>query len=130
MSSNLAKSKYKYCISSYKEKFSHDKRLEQSLSITSKFPDKLPLIVEKMKNVKSSIVDIPKNKFLIPNDLVVSQMMCIIRKYLELSPAESIYLFSNDVLLNSTDTLNSVYQKYKDADGFLYVFYTLENTFG
>jgi GABA(A) receptor-associated protein len=129
MSSNLTK-KYKYCVSSYKEKYSHGKRVEQSLSITSKFPDKLPIIVEKMKNVKSTVSDIPKNKFLIPNDLVVSQMMCIIRKYLELAPAESVYLFTNDVLLNSTDTLNDVYQKYKDADGFLYIFYTLENTFG
>ena len=121
---------FKYCQSVFKDKYPVDKRKEQSQSIRSKYPDKLPIIVEKLKNISSPIEDIPKTKFLIPDDLVVSQLMCIIRKYLQLTSADSIYLFSNDTLLSPSETLYTTYGKYKDDDGFLYIFYTSENTFG
>lgn len=132
MSSNTKKEQkqFKYCISNFQEKYSFDKRQEQSNSIRSKYPDKLPIIIEKLKNISSPIDDIPKTKFLIPDDLVVSQLMCIIRKYLHLPSADSIYLFSNDTLLSPSETLYTTYGKHKDADGFLYIYYTSENTFG
>ena len=62
--------------------------------------------------------------------MVISQLMCIIRKYLQLTSAESIYLFSNDTLLSPSESLYTTYGKYKDTDGFLYIYYTSENTFG
>lgn len=132
MSSNTKKEQkqFKYCISNFQEKYPFDKRQEQSNSIRSKYPDKLPIIIEKLKNISSPIDDIPKTKFLIPDDLVVSQLMCIIRKYLHLPSADSIYLFSNDTLLSPSETLYTTYGKHKDADGFLYIYYTSENTFG
>jgi GABA(A) receptor-associated protein len=132
MFSNSKKEKiqFKYCISSFQEKYSFDKRQEQSHIIRSKYPDKLPIIVEKLKNISSHVSDIPKSKFLIPDDLVVSQLMCIIRKYIELSSADSIYLFANDTLISPSESLSNTYSKYKDNDGFLYIFYTTENTFG
>lgn len=121
---------YKYCISTFQEKHTFDNRHEQSNCIRSKCPDKLPVIVEKMKNIKSIVPDISKNKFLVPDDLIISQFMCIIRKYLNLTTSESIYLFANDTLLNTSDSLYNVYGTHKDEDGFLYIYYTLENTFG
>ena len=127
---NISSSQYKYCQSAFQEKYTLDKRKEQSYSIRSKYPDKLPIIIEKLKNISSPVADIPKNKFLIPDDLVVSQLMCIIRKYIELSSADSIYLFANDTLISPSESLYNTYGKYKDDDGFLYIFYTTENTFG
>jgi GABA(A) receptor-associated protein len=121
---------FKYCQSIFQDKYPVDKRKEQSQSIRSKYPDKLPIIIEKLKNISSPIEDISKTKFLIPDDLVVSQLMCIIRKYLQLTSSDSIYLFSNDTLLSPSETLYTTYGKYKDDDGFLYIYYTSENTFG
>ena len=123
-------SQYKYCQSAFKEKYTFDKRQEQSYSIMSRYLDKLPIIIEKLKNIMSPVTDISKNKFLMPDDLVVSQLMCIIRKYIELSSADSIYLFANDTLISPSESLYNTYNKYKDDDGFLYIFYTTENTFG
>lgn len=121
---------FKYCQSTFQDKYPFDKRHEQSLCIRSKYPDKLPIIIEKLKNIKSHVNDIPKSKFLIPEDLVVSQLMCIIRRYLQLSSGESIYLFSNDIFISPAESIYTIYNKYKDTDGFLYIFYTTENTFG
>lgn len=123
-------SKYKYCQSTFQEKYTFDTRQEQCYSIKSMYPDKLPIIIEKLKNITSPVSDIAKNKFLIPDDLVVSQLMCIIRKYIELSSADSIYLFANDTLISSSESLYNTYGKYKHTDGFLYIYYTTENTFG
>lgn len=129
-SKNASTTQFKYCQSTFQEKYTFDRRKEQSQSIMSKYPDKLPVIVEKLKNISSHIEDINKTKFLIPDDLVVSQLMCIIRKYLHLTSADSIYLFSNDTLLSPSETMYTTYCKYKDIDGFLYIYYTSENTFG
>jgi GABA(A) receptor-associated protein len=134
MSSTLSKKQrsqqFKYCQSTFQDKYPIDRRKEQSHSIRAKYPDKLPVIIEKLKNISSHIDDIPKSKYLIPEDLIVSQLMCIIRKYLNLTSADSIYLFSNDTLLSTSETLYTTYGKYKADDGFLYIYYTSENTFG
>jgi len=38
--------------------------------------------------------------------------------------------FANDTLISPSESLANTYNKYKDNDGFLYIFYTTENTFG
>lgn len=132
MSSNKKKERknFKYCQSTFQEKYDFSKRYDQSQSILSKYNDKIPIIIEKLKNITSHINEISKTKYLVPDDLTVSQLMCIIRKYLDLPSSDSIYLFSNDILLSPSESLYTTYGKYKDTDGFLYIFYTTENTFG
>ena len=56
--------------------------------------------------------------------------MYIIRKRIKLKPEESIYIFTDDKLIPSSMILSTVYEKNKNEDGFLYMVYTAENTFG
>ena len=54
----------------------------------------------------------------------------VIRRRLKLSSEVSIYLFVNDKILPGMDYVSTIYEKYKDEDGFLYVKYSGEPTFG
>ena len=69
-------------------------------------------------------------KYLVPTDLNMAQFMYVIRKRIKLKAEESIYVFINNKIMASNTLLSRKKKKYKDEDGFLYVTYTAENTFG
>ena len=74
----------------FKKKYSLEKRKEESKKILNKYPEKIPIIVEKDK--KSKIKDIDKNKYLVPEDLTMAQFLYVVRKRITLSPEEALYL--------------------------------------
>lgn len=65
-----------------------------------------------------------------PGDLTVAQFVFVVRRRIQLSPEMAIFLFVNNVLPPSHAMMASVYDQYKDSDGFLYIVYSGENTFG
>ena len=52
------------------------------------------------------------------------------RKRIKLNAEQSIFLFINDTLVVNGKMMSDVYQEHKDEDGFLYVSYSAENSFG
>ena len=96
----------------------------------TKYPDRICVIVEKSNN-SIDIPDIDRNKFLIPKNLTIGDLMYVIRKRINLSPEKSIFLFINNLVMPTiSSTINELYQAHKNKDGFLYVFFAGENTFG
>jgi len=112
----------------FKEEHSLENRCQESSKIRSKYPDRIPVIVEKA--ARSTIQDIDKRKFLVPADLTVAQFMYIIRKRIQLPPEKAMFLFVNRVLPATSATIGTIYEEHKDEDGFLYIAYSGENTFG
>ena len=112
----------------YKNKNSFDKRIQESTDIIKKYIDRKPIIVQKYE--KSDMPDIDKCKFLVPNELSMTQFMFIIRKRIKLEPSQSLFLTINGSLVPSNRCISDIYEELKDEDGFLYVTYTNENTFG
>ncbi|XP_041455692.1 gamma-aminobutyric acid receptor-associated protein-like 2 [Lytechinus variegatus] len=112
----------------FKEEHSEDHRTSESSKIRFKYPERIPVIVQKAP--KSQIPDIDKRKFLIPADITVAQFMWIIRKRIQLPAEKAIFLFVGKVLPQSSATMGQIYQEHRDSDGFLYVAYSGENTFG
>ncbi len=88
----------------------------------------MQVIVEKAP--KSDAPDIDKKKFLVPSDITVGKFVYEIRKHMKLSPEKAIFLFVNNVLPPTAELMSHIYAKYKDEDGFLYITYSGENTFG
>ena len=113
----------------FKKENNLQKRIEESKKIIDKYPDRIPIIVEKYKNGKN-VPNIDKKKYLVPKDLTLGQFQYVIRKRLKLEPSIAIFLFIKGTLLPTADLLSNVYDKYKDEDGFLYITYSGENTFG
>ena len=104
-------------------------RKHESAKVISKYEDRIPVIVT--KDPKSKLKSIDKNKFLTPGDLSLGQFLYVIRKRLELSETETLYVFVNEsVLAPTSQNMNQLYNSYKDEDGFLYLMYCSENVFG
>ncbi len=103
-------------------------RLNESTRIMRKYPDRVPVILEKDKNAR--IPDLVKSKFLVPNDITIAQFIYVIRRQIKLDAHQAIFLLINDTAPMTSDVLQDVYTKHKKDDGFLYITYTQENTFG
>lgn len=114
--------------SSFKNKHTFEQRQKDFLRVNEKYPTRVPVIVEKSLN--SKITETDKIKFLVPDDQTIGQFIYIIRKRIKLSPNEAIFVFVNNTLPRTSDLLKTVYNENKDADGFLYLTYSGENTFG
>lgn len=112
-----------------------EERLEIVNKLKDKYPDKIPLMISDDKSKK--IV-----KFLVPPDLTLMNILMLLRRRVKLEPHESVYIFANayknksdnkvkDLILCSTvESIASIYGRFKDEDGMLYLSYCKENTFG
>lgn len=105
-----------------------EERLQESNRITQKYPERIPIICEKAKN--SNVTDLDKSKYLVPCDLTIGQFMFVIRKRMKLSSEQAIFLFVNNSIPSTSSSVSQIYDSYKDDDGFLYITYSGENTFG
>ncbi|ODV68348.1 hypothetical protein HYPBUDRAFT_155474 [Hyphopichia burtonii NRRL Y-1933] len=114
--------------SQFKDEVPLEKRKSESQRILQKFSDRLPVICEKVEN--SDIQDIDKRKYLVPGDLSVGQFVYVIRKRIRLPSEKAIFIFVNDILPPTATLMSTIYEEHKDEDGFLYVLYSGENTFG
>ena len=82
-------------------------------------------------------------------DLTVGQFVYVIRKRIKLAPEKAIFIFVDEVLPPTAALMSAIYEEHKcvqliivaaplthadpyrrDEDGFLYVSYSGENTFG
>ena len=112
----------------FKDKHSFEKRSLESSRIMEKYPNKIPIICE---CVGGEVPDIDRKKYLVPFDLSMAGFLYVIRKRIKIKSKQSIYLFVGDsVVVSGSQTMGTVYEKYKDLDGFLYTCYSGENTFG
>jgi GABA(A) receptor-associated protein len=98
--------------------------------ILSKFPGRVPVLVNRASGIASDIPHLPKSKFLVPSSLTVGQFIFIVRKQLIMPPEKALFLFVNNNLPTSSMLMSELYATYKDKDGFLRVIYTSESTFG
>ncbi|WMV40176.1 hypothetical protein MTR67_033561 [Solanum verrucosum] len=129
--------------SSFKQEHDLEKRRAEASRIREKYTDRIPVIVEKAE--RSDIPNIDKKKkkpyyscfpdwqncrYLVPADLTVGQFVYVIRKRIKLSAEKAIFIFVDNVLPPTGAIMSSIYDEKKDEDGFLYVTYSGENTFG
>ena len=76
------------------------------------------------------ISDIDKKKYLVPADLTVGQFHYVIRKRIKLAPEKALFLFCSNSIPPNAALMSTVYEEQKDDDGFLYIQYSGESTFG
>ncbi|CUG86839.1 microtubule-associated protein 1a light chain, putative [Bodo saltans] len=114
--------------SKYKAAHTFEYRKSEADKVRERHPDRLPVICEKVEN--SNITDLDKNKFLVPSDLTVGQFVLVVRKRVMLEPEKAVFLFIGESVPPNAAQMSDLYAKYKDEDGFLYVKYSGENTFG
>ncbi len=114
---------------SFIDKFTFKERHDESFRIIGKFPDRIPIICERNIYVKNC-PDIDKHKYLVPCDITVGQFMQVIRKRIKLPPKDALFLFINNQIFSAGTSMGSIYDTNKNLDGFLYITYSKESTFG
>ena len=120
-------------LSAFRGSMPADQRKAESSRVLEKYPDRVPIICERAAchNTGSAMVPkLDKTKFLVPQDLTAGQFIYVIRKRLQLPPSQSLFIFIDGCIPPSSELLHSIYTRHKDGDGFLYVSYSGENTFG
>jgi len=124
----LVQSKMEY-IKKFKSETDWMNRLSKSQSLRKKYPDKLPVIVDRGN---TQMPKLKNNKYLVPNDFIVGQFMNVIRKNVKLEPEEAMFLFVGDgqTLPSNGGMMSQLYQESQDRDGFLYFLVSKESTFG
>jgi GABA(A) receptor-associated protein len=113
----------------FKMQHSFEKRKEETTRLKEKYPDKIPIILE--KSTSSGLPDVKKEKYLLQKEITIAQFLYAIRQELKLDSSMALFLFINNSVIPSTiETLGEVYEKNRDKDGFLYITYCKEQTFG
>ncbi|KAL2540381.1 Autophagy-related protein 8i [Abeliophyllum distichum] len=115
-------------IRSFNQQFSFEERCQESQEIIANYPDRVPVVVERYS--KTDLPEMEKRKFLVPRDMSVGQFIHILSGRLHLSPGKALFVFVKDTLPQTSSLMESVYNSYKDDDGFLYMCYSSEKTFG
>lgn len=114
----------------FKDKYTFEDREAEAARVLMKYPDRIPIIVEKDPRCKQLPED-KKKKFLVPGSMRMGEFLYTLRKRIKLGPEKAIFLFvQNSVLVPVSHDISTVYSKHRDPDGFLYVVVASEHTFG
>lgn len=113
--------------SKFKQQYSLEERKEQYNKVTSAHGNKIPVIVEPANTL---VPQIDRSKYLVPGDLSVAQFLYLIRKKIKLQTEQALFIYVNGTLPPTSAPFKTVYEEHKDEDGFLYVMYTGESSFG
>lgn len=115
----------------FQSDFSHQERMEESIRVRAKHPSKVPVICElhpKDENHSAHVLD--KCKYLVNEDLTVAQFTHVIRNKIKLDKNVAIFILVNGHMASASQTMNTLYSRYKQTDGFVYIYYSFENVFG
>ena len=113
----------------FKKDYSFVRRHSEAMRVREKHPDRIPTIVEKNPECKG-LPALDKNKYLVPNDLTVGQFIYVIRRRIHIRPEKAVFIFVDNNLPSTSTLMGELYYSYSDDDGFLYIRYSGENTFG
>ena len=106
-----------------------EQNLDYSARLLVKYPDRVPVIIE-----KSDHVTLPNYKYLLPKSITTSTFMTIIKTKINIASTQALFTFikSNEtyLLIPMNETMGEIYKMFKQPDGFLYMRFGIENTFG
>ncbi|KRX05593.1 hypothetical protein PPERSA_12771 [Pseudocohnilembus persalinus] len=108
-----------------------NERKDEAEKYIRKHPGFIPIVVERNKKSKLPEVNF-KNKYLLPGSFKLIQLNQILRTYIkEIKKEEALYIYANGTaLLTANQELETIYHNYKDEDGYLYLEYLEQQSFG
>lgn len=116
-------------MGTFKQEKSFDERKKDCDKAKKRYPNRIPVICE--KHPDSNLTEIDKKKYLVPRDMTVSTFIYVLRKRIDkLDKQQAIYLFVGNTIPQVSKQMADVYQEHADDDGFLYMTYSAESTFG
>ena len=100
--------------------------LDRCRYLRTTYPNCYPIILK----VSDETQELNKCKLLVPKDSSVSNLMSQIRHHNKLNSKDAYFLFINNILINTSESIENIYIEHKSQNGFLYITVKKENTFG
>ena len=114
--------------STFKSEHAFEARAAEAARVTTAYPCRVPVIVEPHQLTNPPKID--KTKFLVPRDITLGQFLFCIRKRLSLHEGNALFFQVSGTLLPMSSLVGTVYEQHVDFDGFVYITYSTETTFG
>lgn len=108
------------------------KKEYKRVTTSKKGKGRVPVICQPQKNSKFDKENVKTLKFCCNRDLQYGRLQYLIRNRLPetVKPSEAIYLMVNNKIPIMCEKVFETHDREKSPDGFLYVTYCAENTFG
>lgn len=116
--------------SDFQKEHTFIQRKEESNRIKTKYPDRIPIICQRSKPYNEDCPLIDKKKYLVPEDLTLGQFIYVLRKRCNITATKALYCYINGNMPATGKMIKTIYEEHLDPDGFLYIYYNTENTFG
>lgn len=119
--------------SNYKKTTTLEERKQKSSRMVSLYPDRIPVIVEMSSSsasYNSYINSSHKVKYLVPYNINMGQFIQILRDKIKMKPTTALFFFIKNKIFPVTSIIGDIYKNNADEDGFLYIEFCEENTFG
>ena len=119
--------------STYKKNTTVEERMLKSYKMKTMYPDRIPVIIEmspSSSSFKQYTNPMPKIKYLGPRDITMSQFVKIFREKIKMDASKALFFFINNKLFPMSSPIGNIYDSDKDEDGFLYIEFCEESTFG
>ncbi len=110
-----------------------EERKIKSKKLKELYPNRIPVIVEMSSssaNFSKFMEQKHKVKYLVPNEICMGQFVKILRDKMKINESTALFFFINNKLFPMTTSLSTLYHEHEDEDGFLYIEFCEENTFG
>lgn len=98
---------------------------KRSSRLRNRHPGRVPVIILPRPEVSLDTV-----RFLVPMELRLGEFLCTLRNYVKLTKTQSLIVFVDGTLPGMQETMETLDDKYRNADGYLYITVARENTFG
>jgi len=113
-------------MSIFKQRYDLEKRRRIAQDILTKFPNYVPVIVESTdKKTKQR-----SSRYLLDGETSVTRLIYEIRSQLNIDYHQSLFFFVHGTMLPTTLSMATIYDRYHESDGLLYINYGSESTFG
>ena len=110
----------------YADRYPLEARVAAVRRAETRRPDRVAAVIES----DGQLPAMPNDKFLLPMDLTGAQLSYIIRRRLTLQKESALFLLCDGRLVAASTTMRELRARHASADGFVYIEYTAENSFG
>jgi GABA(A) receptor-associated protein len=117
----------------YKKNTTTEERKIKSQKLKELYPNRVPVIAEMSSSSSSYSKFVEQNhkvKYLVPNEITMGQFVKILRDKMKIESNTALFFFINNKLPPMTSLVYNLYEQHKDEDGFLYIEFCEESTFG
>ena len=106
-----------------------EQRIDHSTRLLIKYPERVPVIIEKNEHIT-----LENYKYLLPKAITFCTFMSIIKTKINIASNQALFTFIKSnatyVLIPMNENMGEIYKMFKQPDGFLYIRFGIENTFG